>query len=169
MDRRSRFRRAASPWSEDLDLPNLVIALANAAALVLLVSKGDAPERWAAGFVLLTILSEIFVDDFTLGTWRIGIALVNAGLLVVFWTLANRANRWWLIAASAVQLLIVISALMPILSGGFLIHTGIAIRLGLWSLVSLILFFGVWEACAARRFVRENVSNAQRPAASRLP
>ena len=152
-----------------MHLLNLVVLLANVAALLLLVSKGDAPERWAAGFVFLTIVSEIFVDDVRIGTWALGITLVNTGLLVALWVLANRSNRWWLIGASAVQLLIVVSALMPILSGGFLVHTGIAIRLGLWCLISLILFFGVWEACAARRFIRESSTYVQRPVASRVP
>ncbi|RZI98648.1 MAG: hypothetical protein EON90_12660 [Brevundimonas sp.] len=152
-----------------MPLLNLVILFANLAALVLLVSKGDASERWAAGFILLTIVSEIFVDGLTIGTWRLGIALVNAGLLAAFWILATRADRWWLIFASAVQLLIVISALMPILSGGFMVHTGIAIRLGLWTLVSLILFFGVWEACAARRLSKESFPNVQRPVPSSVP
>lgn len=134
---------------------NILLLVANAVGLFLLFLKGERPERIAAMLVLLTVLAEPFVQNYQIGNWRIGIVLVNGALLAGLWILSEIANRWWLVFATALQLVLVLSALMPLMTREFIVDTGVAVRLALWAVIILVLFMGVWEASAARRFARE--------------
>lgn len=134
---------------------SLGLLAANLVALALLLWRGDRVERFAA----LTLLAAIFIEPFAYplqaGTWRVGGLLVNLGLFLGLWLAAERANRWWLVLASALQLVIFLTHLMPLMTPEFTTHTGVVIRSGLWAGVSLTLFAGVWESRAAKRFERE--------------
>lgn len=134
---------------------NLIVLTANVIALALMGLRGGRPERIAAILITATILSEPLVVGVQFGTWRVGILAVNAMLLLGLWILTELSDRWWLILATAFQLLLVLSALMPLVAGTFAINTGVAVRLALWIAISGVLFLGVWEASAARRFARE--------------
>lgn len=134
---------------------NLIVLAANVIALVLMGLRGGRPERIAAVLITATVLSEPFAQHVLFGTWRVGILGVNALLLCGLWILAEVSNRWWLILATALQLLLVLSALMPLMATSFAVDTGVAVRLAIWIGISAVLFLSVWEAEAARRFARE--------------
>lgn len=113
----------------------------------------------AALLIVATIISEPLVQGVQVGTWRVGILGVNALLLAGLWVLAELFDRWWLVLVSALQLVLVLSALMPLMAAPFAVDTGVAVRLALWSAISLVLFVGHYEAGAAKRFAREARSN----------
>lgn len=102
-------------------------------------------------FVALLLL-EPLAYSLRIGGWRVGLGLVNIALLIGLVWLAERWDRWWLVFVAAIQLLICLTFIMPLMTDDFSVRTGIAIRLGLWGFISLLLFAGAWEASAARRF-----------------
>lgn len=134
---------------------NLVMLTANVAAIGLMWAKGERPERIASALIAITVASEVLVQDIQFGTWRVGILLANTFLLIGLWVLAEISDRWWLVLATALQLLLVLSALMPLMGLNFAIDTGVAVRMSLWAAISIVMFLSVAEAYADRRFARE--------------
>lgn len=140
---------------------NVILLAANAIALGLLLWRGDWPERIGAVLIAGTIAAEPFAQGLHVGTWRLGLLLVNLGLFAGLAVLSEWWDRWWTIFAAVFQLILVLTFLMPVMTSEFSNHTGVVIRLCLWAVISLILFAGAWEAWAARRFAREGVNNDQ--------
>jgi hypothetical protein len=120
--------------------------------LALLVWKGARVERYAAAMLATYILVEPMVLALQLSTWKIGLAGLNLALFIGLWRLCARATRWWLVVAAALQLLVVCTHLLPFLSSELTAWTGVTVRLALWTLISLVIFGGAWEAVADRRF-----------------
>lgn len=147
---------------------SLTLLAANLLALGLMVWRGAWPERIAAPIILIAIFVEPFLYPVQIGTWRVGSGLLNLSLFLAFWTLSEKADRWWLVVAAAIQLIILTTNLMPLMTGDFTTHTGVAIRSGLWVGVSLTLFASVWESSAAKRFAREG-PDVPRKHASTVP
>ncbi|MFK0299602.1 hypothetical protein ACIQTU_10325 [Brevundimonas sp. NPDC090276] len=123
----------------------------NIAGLALLAWKGARVERYAAALLATYILVEPLVLPFQMSTWKMGLAGLNLLLLIGLWRLSARSTRWWLVLAAALQLLIVCTHLLPFLSSQLTAWTGVTVRLALWTLISLTIFGGVWEAMADRR------------------
>lgn len=134
---------------------------ANLAAVLLLLWRGDRPERIAAALILGLLILEPLAYPLRINAWRVGGLLVNVGFFIGLAWLAERWDRWWLIFAAAVELLLAMTFVMPLMTDEFSVRTGIAVRLGLWGIISLILFAGAWEAWAARRFAREGIFHEQ--------
>lgn len=128
---------------------------ANVLALLLLLLRGERPERIAAVLVIAILVIEPLAYPLRINAWRVGGLLVNLGLFVGLAWLAERWDRWWLIFVGGLQLLLTMTFLMPLMTDEFSVRTGIALRLGIWGAISLIFFVGVWEASAARRFAQE--------------
>lgn len=149
-------------WSFGLLAANLV-------AFGLMLWRGDWPELIAAPLIAVAIFVEPLLYPIQIGTWRLGSGLLNLVLFLVLWVLSERADRWWLVFAAAIQLIIFITNLMPLMTGDFTTHTGVAIRSGLWVGISLTFFASVWEAGAARRFAREGASHVQKDSVRPLP
>lgn len=145
---------------------SLFLLAANLIALGLMAWRGEWPERVAASILVVAIFVEPLLHPIQLGTWRLGSLVVNLVLFLVLWTLSEKADRWWLVVATAIQLIILITNLMPLMSGDFTTHTGVAIRSGLWVGISLTLFAAVWEAGAAKRFEREGRHVPRKPSSS---
>lgn len=124
----------------------------NLAGLALLVWKGARVERCAAAMIAAYVLLEPWLQPLQLSSWRVGLAGLNLALFVGLWRLSASSTRWWLVLAAALQLLIVCTHLLPFLSSELTIWTGVAVRLTLWTLISLTILGGVWEAMADRRF-----------------
>mgnify|MGYP001584608443 CR=1 FL=1 len=124
----------------------------NLTGLALLVWKGERVERYAAAMIAAYIFLEPWLQPFQLSSWRVGLAGLNLALFVGLCRLSARSTRWWLVLAAALQLLIVCTHLLPFLSSDLTIWTGVAVRLTLWTLISLTILGGVWEAMADRRF-----------------
>ena len=128
---------------------------ANALAFALIARRGRWTDRLAILVLIGAIVIEELVDGLYWGGWRIGVAITNLVLFLVLWILAELGNRWWLVFASGFQLIIVLTHLIPLLRPGYLVDTGVAIRLLLWGLLSITFFVGALEAWAADRFARE--------------
>ncbi|MNS14765.1 hypothetical protein D3C72_463890 [compost metagenome] len=124
----------------------------NIAGVALLAWKGARVERYAAALLATYILVEPLVLPFHLSTWKMGLAGLNLALFIGLWRLSAHSTRWWLVLAAALQLLIVCTHLLPFLSSQLTAWTGVTVRLALWTLISLTIFGGVWEAMADRRF-----------------
>jgi hypothetical protein len=124
----------------------------NLTGLALLIWKGERVERYAAAMIAAYIFLEPWLQPLQLLSWRVGLAGLNLALFVGLCRLSARSTRWWLVLAAALQLLIVCTHLLPFLSSDLTIWTGVAVRLALWTLISLTIFGGVWEAMADRRF-----------------
>lgn len=143
-----------------LTASQLVLLAANLIAALLLVWKGGRPERIAAVLILALLVLEPLAYPVRINAWRVGGGLVNLVFFLGLVWLAERWDRWWLVFVAAFQLLLIVTFLMPLMTDEFSVRTGIAIRLGLWAVISLLLFFGAWEAWADRRFVREGAHHA---------
>lgn len=138
---------------------NVILLAANVIALGLFLWRGQWPERIGAGLIAAAVVAEHFAQGLVVGTWRLGLLLVNLGLFSGLVYLSERWDRWWTVLAGAFQLVLVLTFLMPVMTSEFSNHTGVAIRLCLWAVISLILLAGAWEAQAARRFALEGASN----------
>lgn len=124
----------------------------NITGLVLLAWKGARIERYAAALLATYILVEPMVLPLHISTWKVGLAGLNMVLFIGLWRLSIRSTRWWLVLAAALQFLVVCTHLLPFLSSQLTAWTGVTVRLALWTLISLTIFGGAWEAVADRRF-----------------
>ena len=145
---------------------SLALLAANLVALGLLFWRGGGVERIASPIFLVAIFIEPFLHPLQIGTWRVGSLLANLGLFLALWALSEKADRWWLVVSAAIQLVILTTNLMPLMTGDFTTHTGVAIRSGLWVGISFTLFGGVWEARTAKRFEREGPHVPRKPSSS---
>jgi len=125
--------------------------------------KGARDERCAAALLATYILIEPLVLPLQLSTWKIGLASLNVALFAGLWGLSVRSTRWWLVVAAALQLLVLCTHLLPFLSSQLTAWTGVTVRLTLWTLISLTILGGIWEAMADRRF-REMADGRQHDA-----
>jgi len=134
------------------DLIGYALWSLNIAGLLLMAWKGARVERCAAALLATYILIEPLVLPLQLSTWKIGLAGLNLALFAGLWRLSVRSTRWWLVLATALQLLVVCTHFLPFLSSQLTAWTGVTVRLTLWTLISLTIFGGAWEAMADRRF-----------------
>ncbi|MDZ4361793.1 hypothetical protein [Brevundimonas sp.] len=128
----------------------------NLLALGLLLRHGELPDRLLAIMVTACIVVEPMVDHITIGTWRAGVGALNLIQFLVIWAMAERTDRWWLVLLGSLQMLIVSTHLMPLISPDHFTRTGVYLRQGLWGLISILLFVAVAECRAATRFAREH-------------
>lgn len=147
----------------------IALLAANLIAVLLLTWRGDWPERLAALLVLALLALEPLAFSLKVEAWRVGGLLVNLGFLIGLVWLAERWDRWWLVFAAALQLLLFMTFIMPLMTDEFSVRTGISVRLGLWGGISLLLFAGAWEAWAARRFAQEGDNHDQTLRSGRRP
>lgn len=127
---------------------------ANATAFAGIIRWGRGWERVAVGALMVSILADPFLAPLSIGTWRAGVAIPNAVLLAALWASAHRSDRWWLIAASSLQLVIVATHLLPVLTSVHLVWSGFMLRRSLYVIMSLVFLAGAWEALADRRLRR---------------
>ncbi len=137
--------------------------IANVAAVLLLLRHGEWPERVAVGLVVFSWVGARLLAPLEIDNWRLGAAIVDTIILIAFWVMALRAHRWWLLPATGFQNIAFITYLVPWIvqgeAGRYFVWTGVTIRMGVWLVISIILFAGAWEAWAARRFRLEEASN----------
>lgn len=141
----------------------IAVFVLNLLALGLLVRHGELPDRLVAIMVTACMVVEPMVDHITIGTWRVGVGALNLFQFLVIWAMAERADRWWLVLLGSLQMLIVSTHLMPLISPDYFTRTGVYLRQGLWGLISILLFVAVWECRAATRFERENDGHKNGP------
>lgn len=137
----------------------IALLTANLIALALLLRFGGGEDRLGAAVFAAALVTTPFVDHILLGSWKAGAASVDAFMLIGFWILAERYNRWWLSMAAGFQLIAVITFIIPWLQpGAYFIWTGVTLRIGVWLLLSFTLLIGAWEAWAAQRFAKEAIN-----------
>lgn len=148
----------------------ITLLTANLIALALLLRFGGGEDRLGAAVFAAALIITPLVDHILLGSWKAGAASVDAFMLIGFWILAERYDRWWLAMAAGFQLIAVITFIIPWLQpGAYFIWTGVTLRIGVWLLLSFTLFIGAWEAWAARRFAKEAINVSSNLRRSRSP
>lgn len=135
----------------------LGLTLANALAFALLLWQGDRQDRIAAALLAVIVVGEAPLATIEIGTWPVAVAGLNLLLFLGLWRASEQSDRWWIFLAGAIQLLIVCTHLMPLMSADYLKWTLATVRLGLWSVISILMFGGAWEARADRRFRLEGL------------
>jgi hypothetical protein len=131
---------------------SLIVLGLTVLALGLMSLLGRVPERIAVVAILTYLVAVPLLEDLKIGELRLGVAIAEFALFLFLWALAERFSRWWLTAAAGFQLISVLSFAVPLFFDQvFLVWTGVAARLGAWSLVVIALFFAAFEAWARDR------------------
>jgi hypothetical protein len=118
--------------------------------------RGRRPERVAAVAFLVAMLATPLVDEFQIDGLRWGVALLAVGLFGTLVWLSLVFDRWWLMAAAAVQLLSIATYLVAVLNPDVQVWASVSFRIVVWVELMLIGLFGVWE-CRAAPYARPAV------------
>lgn len=129
-------------------LAQLLVTFVSFVTLGLLLAFGRQAERIAGVALLVAMVGTPFVDHLHIGEFRYGVAILAVGLFVTLIILALRTDRWWLIAATGVQLLS-IGLWAATLLGDLQIWGAVTVRIVIWWQLMLLALFGIWEARAA--------------------
>lgn len=129
-----------------------VLLILNVAACGLMLRFGGWPERLGVALVAIYFALEILLGGMMFGNWRIGASIANLVLFVGLWTMSERWGRWWLVVAGGLQLVIVLTHVLPFTNPVHLINTGVILRKLGWAAISAVLFVAAWEAWADKRF-----------------
>jgi hypothetical protein len=128
---------------------------ANLVGLGLILWRGEWIDRAATlalvAVVVLTGVLQLLNVPGLLG-W---IAVLDVLLFFTLWALAERGERWWIVALAGFQFIAVVAYVAPFFAWDRLKWAVVTVNWAVWALDSLCVFAGVWEASAARRFVRE--------------
>ena len=135
-----------------MDRFSILLLVANLGAFALMCVRGGAPERWAVALVLASFLLTPLAQGVVLGSWRVGVAGVNLALFIALWMLAERWGRWWLIAVTGFQLIILLTHFLPLMTVTHLVNTGVLARKIFWVGISIFFFVAAWEGWAAKRY-----------------
>jgi hypothetical protein len=134
---------------------------ANLIGLVLILWRGEWIDRAAtlafATVVALTGVLQLLNMPGLLG-WT---AALDVMLFAVLWALAERGERWWIVALAGFQFIAVIAYVAPFFAWDRLKWAVVTVNWAIWALDSLCVFVGVWEASASRRFAREGRDGAR--------
>jgi hypothetical protein len=118
--------------------------------------RGRRPKRVAAVAFLVAMLATPLVDEFQIDGLRWGVALLAVGLFGTLVWLSLVFDRWWLMAAAAVQLLSIATYLVAVLNPDVQVWASVSFRIVVWVELMLIGLFGVWE-CRAAPYARPAV------------
>ncbi|MEJ6787929.1 hypothetical protein BrevBR_00135 [Brevundimonas sp. BR2-1] len=129
-------------------LAQLLVTFVSFLTLGLLLWFGRLAERIAGVALLVAMVGTPFVDHLHIGEFRYGVAILAVGLFATLIVLALRTDRWWLIAATGVQLLS-IGLWAATLLGDLQIWGAVTVRIVIWWQLMLLALFGIWEARAA--------------------
>lgn len=134
---------------------------ANLVGLMLILWRGAWIDR-AATLALVAVVGLTGVLQFLnvpgLFGWT---ALLDVLLFFTLWALAERGERWWIVALAGFQFIAVVAYVAPFFAWERLQWALVTVNWGVWLLDSLCVFVGVWEASADRRFVREGRDGAK--------
>lgn len=125
-----------------------VIGLLSFATVGLLLVFGRPAERIAGAAFLTDMLLTPLVDHLHVGEFRYGVAILSFGVFTTLFALSLRADRWWLIAATGVQLL-AMGLWAATIFGELQVWGAVTVRIVIWTQLMLLALFGVWEARVA--------------------
>lgn len=136
-------------------------------ALVALLAAGWRWGEWpekagAALYAVATIVSLLSLPGAATEYHHveIGVAVVDLSLLIGLTVIALRANRWWPICASALQLIAITAHLAKALNPD-LSRLAYGLMIGILSYVALInLAVGLWSVCRNARRHASDISVA---------
>lgn len=111
-------------------------------ALALLLAAGKTPERVAA----TTLTCLMFVSPYLTREGPVWPALASGVTLAILVALSLRYERWWLIGASGLQLVVFSTHFAPLISPQQYIWPSITLRLILWGGLMALCLFAVGEA-----------------------
>lgn len=124
----------------------IVMTVLSFSALAYLLVAGRWPDRLAGLALLIAMVGTPLVDGWYVGGVRVGVAFLGFGLFASLLGLALTADRWWLIAATGVQLLSVGSWVLTLLQPDIQIWAGVSFRMLVWTQLMILACLGVWEA-----------------------
>lgn len=138
----------------------IILIAANIVGFSLLWWKGRLDDRLAVIVMTLTQIGSFALTEVTWNGMRAGLLSMDLLCFLLLWILAERAGRWWLVAVAGFQLIGLVGHFAPFLAQERLAWALVTLLWGVWTLVSITVFFGVWEAAADRRFAREGRNGA---------
>lgn len=139
----------------------ITLIAANVIGFSLLLWKGRLDDRLAVLVLTLTQIGSFALTEVTWNGMRVGLLSMDLLCFLLLWVLAERAGRWWLVLVAGFQLIGLLGHFAPFLAQERLAWALITLLWGVWILVSMTVFFGVWEVLAARRFAREGRDGAR--------
>lgn len=128
---------------------------ANLIGLGLILWRGEWVDRAATLALVAVVAATALLQMFHVPGLLLWAAGLDVGLFCVFWALAERGERWWIVALAGFQLIAVLAYAAPFFAWNEMKWALVTVNWGIWLLDSLCVFVGVWEASAARRFARE--------------
>jgi hypothetical protein len=111
-------------------------------ALLVLLAAGKTPERIAAA----TLTCLMFVSPYLTREGPLWPALASGTTLTILVFLALRYERWWLIGAAGLQLVIFSTHFAPLIIPQQHIWAGITLRLILWGGLMALCLFAIGES-----------------------
>lgn len=119
-------------------------------ALAVLLAAGKTPERIAAA----TLTCLMFVAPYLSREGPLPLATASGLTLTILVVLALRYERWWLIAAAGLQLVVFSTHFAPLVIPQDKIWAAVTLRLFLWEALMALCLFAVgesrWAAYAKR-------------------
>lgn len=140
---------------------HILMLSANFVGLALILWRGEWIDRAATlalvGVVVLTGVLQLLNVPGLMG-W---VAALDVALFFTLWALAERGERWWIVALAGFQFIAVVAYLAPFFAWERLQWAVVTVNWAVWTLDSLCVFVEVWEASFARRFAQERRDGAR--------
>ena len=110
-------------------------------ALAILLAAGRTPERLGAA----TLTCLMFATPYLAHVGPVAVAAASGLTLAILMGLALRYERWWLIGASGLQLVVFSTHFATLLIPQHLIWPAVTLRLILWQALMALCFFALGE------------------------
>ncbi|MFE9082780.1 hypothetical protein ACQKKG_11610 [Brevundimonas sp. NPDC003935] len=146
---------------------HIVMLSANLLGLGLILWRGEWVDRAATLALVAVVAATSVLQLLNAPGLMVWVAVLDVLLFFTLWALAERGERWWIVALAGFQFIAVVAYLAPFFAWKRLEWAVISVNWAVWALDSLCVFFGVWEASYARRFARERGDGARMDAGSR--
>ncbi len=140
---------------------------ANLLGLGLILWRGEWVDRAATLALVAVVAATSVLQLLQVPGLMVWVAVLDVLLFFTLWALAERGERWWIVALAGFQFIAVVAYLAPFFAWKRLEWAVISVNWAVWALDSLCVFFGVWEASYARRFAQERADGARMDAGSR--
>jgi hypothetical protein len=110
-------------------------------ALAMLLVAGKTAERWAGA----TLIILMFASPYLAREGQVVHALASSLGFAVLLVLALRYDRWWLIAAAGLQLVVVSTHFAPLLIPQETIWGTVTLRIVIWQVLMALCVFAIGE------------------------
>jgi hypothetical protein len=111
-------------------------------ALAMLLVAGRTAERVAA----TTLIALMFASPYLAREGPVAHALVSGLAFTVLTSLALRYERWWLIGAAGLQLVVFSTHFAPLLIPQDTIWGAVTLRIVIWQALMALCFFAIGES-----------------------